>query len=94
MGFPVRNWAISLENVLQLCSKRWYLSGLLCECVWVGGCVGCVCVGMCVGGEGVCVGMWVGMCVGMCVGGEGGREKVSSAKCPWYKPHSQFLDWE
>ena len=39
MGFPVRNWAISSENVLQLCSKRWYLSGLVsvCVCVWGGG---------------------------------------------------------
>ena len=37
MGFPVRNWAISSENVLQLCSKRWYLSGLVSVCVCVGG---------------------------------------------------------
>jgi len=35
MGFPVRNSDISLENVLQLWSKRLYFSGLcsvVCVC--------------------------------------------------------------
>lgn len=27
--FPVKNWATSLEKWLQLCSSRWYVSGLL-----------------------------------------------------------------
>lgn len=26
--FPVKNWAVSPLKVLQLCSKRWYVSGL------------------------------------------------------------------
>lgn len=26
--FPVKNWAISPLKVLQLCSKRWYVTGL------------------------------------------------------------------
>ena len=28
IGFPVKNWEISLEKLLQLCSRRLYLSGL------------------------------------------------------------------